>query len=159
MSKTAFSIEEFCNSYSVGKTTVYEEISSGRLHAVKVGRRTQIPENSAAEWLKSQPSVATGNEPATWGLRIAAWPRFALSATRRLIIPRRAVNTLRSKNAISIVSSRTSSLLTLRAIIWQGVASGERTRDDKLSKRRWSAVEWKNFVPLPRHWGTAMSLL
>ncbi len=64
MSKAAFSIEEFCNSYSVGKTTAYEEISSGRLHAVKVGRRTLIPENSAAEWLKSQPSISATTERA-----------------------------------------------------------------------------------------------
>ena len=61
MSKAAFSVEDFCNSYSVGKTTAYEEINSGRLHAVKVGRRTLIPEKSAMEWLNSQPSVALGN--------------------------------------------------------------------------------------------------
>ena len=58
MSKAAFSIEEFCNSYSVGKTTAYEEINAGRLHAVKVGRRTLIPEQSAAEWLQSRDSVS-----------------------------------------------------------------------------------------------------
>jgi excisionase family DNA binding protein len=62
LSKAAFSVEDFCNSYSVGKTTAYEEISSGRLHAVKVGRRTLIPETAAAEWLKSQPAVAVGSE-------------------------------------------------------------------------------------------------
>jgi excisionase family DNA binding protein len=54
MSKAAFSIEDFCNSYSVGKTTAYEEINAGRLHAVKVGRRTLIPEQSAAKWLQSR---------------------------------------------------------------------------------------------------------
>lgn len=57
MSKAAFSITEFCASYGVGKTTAYEEISSGRLHAVKVGRRTLIPETSAVAWLKAQPAV------------------------------------------------------------------------------------------------------
>ncbi len=64
LSKSAFSIEDFCKSYSVGKTTAYEEISSGRLHAVKVGRRTLIPENSAAEWLKAQPSISVAGERA-----------------------------------------------------------------------------------------------
>jgi excisionase family DNA binding protein len=53
MSKAAFSVEDFCKSYGVGKTTAYEEINSGRLVAVKVGRRTLIPEQSAAAWLKS----------------------------------------------------------------------------------------------------------
>jgi excisionase family DNA binding protein len=62
MSKAAFSMEDFCNSYSVGKTTVYEEISWGRLRAVKVGRRTLIPLTSADEWLKSRPA-ATITEP------------------------------------------------------------------------------------------------
>jgi excisionase family DNA binding protein len=57
MSKAAFSIDEFCNSYSVGKTTAYEEISWGRLHAVKVGRRTLIPQTAADEWLKSRPAA------------------------------------------------------------------------------------------------------
>jgi excisionase family DNA binding protein len=58
MSKAAFSIEDFCKSYSVGKTTAYEEINAGRLHAVKVGRRTLIPEQSASEWLHSRLPVS-----------------------------------------------------------------------------------------------------
>jgi excisionase family DNA binding protein len=60
MSKAAFSVEGFCHSYSVGKTTAYEEISSGRLRAVKAGRRTLIPEQSAADWLKSLEPVSIG---------------------------------------------------------------------------------------------------
>jgi excisionase family DNA binding protein len=59
MSKPALSVDDFCKSYSVGKTTAYEEINSGRLRAVKVGRRTLIPEQSAADWLKAlAPAVA-----------------------------------------------------------------------------------------------------
>jgi excisionase family DNA binding protein len=61
MSKAALSVEDFCNSYGVGRTTAYEEISSGRLRAVKVGRRTLIPETSAADWLKSLAPVATAS--------------------------------------------------------------------------------------------------
>jgi excisionase family DNA binding protein len=65
MSKAALSIEDFCNSYSVGKTTAYEEINAGRLHAVKVGRRTLIPEQSAVEWLQSRlPVTALANRAA-----------------------------------------------------------------------------------------------
>jgi hypothetical protein len=30
---------------------------------------------------------------------------------------------------------------------------------EKLSKRRWSAVEWKNLAPLPRHSVAALSHL
>jgi excisionase family DNA binding protein len=57
MSKAAFSIDEFCTSYGVGKTFTYELINSGQLRAVKAGRRTLIPEASAAQWLKAQPPV------------------------------------------------------------------------------------------------------
>ncbi len=53
MSKAALSVEDFCKSYGIGRTTAYEEINSGRLRAVKAGRRTLIPEQSADDWLKS----------------------------------------------------------------------------------------------------------
>jgi excisionase family DNA binding protein len=53
MSKAAFSIQEFCSSYSVSKSTAYKEISAGRLRAVKIGDRTLIPEQSAADWLNA----------------------------------------------------------------------------------------------------------
>lgn len=64
MSKAALSVEDFCNSYSVGKTTAYEEIAAGRLRAVKAGRRTLIPEQSAADWLKSLVPVSACAERA-----------------------------------------------------------------------------------------------
>jgi excisionase family DNA binding protein len=58
MTKAALSVEDFCRAYSVGKTTAYEEISSGRLRAVKAGRRTLIPDQAAIDWLKSLEPVA-----------------------------------------------------------------------------------------------------
>ena len=53
MSKAAFSIQEFCSSYSVSKSTAYKEISAGRLRAVKIGDRTliRIPPLAAALWI------------------------------------------------------------------------------------------------------------
>jgi hypothetical protein len=62
-------------------------------------------------------------------------------------------DTLGSKNAVSFVSSRTSSLLTLRT------SSGRALQAAKALAARSSeasAVEWKNFVPLPRHWVAAL---
>ena len=59
--KAALSVEDFCNSYGVGKTTAYEEINSGRLRAVKAGRRTLIPEQSAADWLRSLEPVTAAS--------------------------------------------------------------------------------------------------
>jgi excisionase family DNA binding protein len=57
MSKAALSIDEFCDSHGVGKTLAYQEINSGRLHAIKIGRRTLIPAEAAAQWLASLPAL------------------------------------------------------------------------------------------------------
>jgi excisionase family DNA binding protein len=42
MDPSAYSIDEFCDRYRIGRTTVYEEIKAGRLKAVKVRRRTLV---------------------------------------------------------------------------------------------------------------------
>ena len=39
----AYSIREACAASSLGRTTLYTHISSGRLKAVRVGGRTLIP--------------------------------------------------------------------------------------------------------------------
>ena len=44
--KLAYSIREACETSSLGKTTIYSHISSGRLKAVRVGERTIIPAES-----------------------------------------------------------------------------------------------------------------
>jgi len=49
-------INEFCRHYPIGRTKVYAELSSGRLRARKIGRRTVITEDDAEAWL-SQLSV------------------------------------------------------------------------------------------------------
>jgi excisionase family DNA binding protein len=41
--KIAYSIQEACRSSSLGRTTIYNHISTGRLRAVRVGGRTIIP--------------------------------------------------------------------------------------------------------------------
>ena len=53
--RRALSINEFCDRYSTGRTRAYEEIAAGRLRAVKAGRRTLIPEDSAEAWLAALP--------------------------------------------------------------------------------------------------------
>jgi excisionase family DNA binding protein len=53
----AFSIREFCARYAIGRTKAYAEISSGRLRAVKVGRRTLIIEADAQIWLTTLPAL------------------------------------------------------------------------------------------------------
>lgn len=41
--KLAYSIREACQATSLGRTTIYAHISSGRLRTVRVGGRTVIP--------------------------------------------------------------------------------------------------------------------
>jgi excisionase family DNA binding protein len=53
----AFSIREFCARYAIGRTKAYAEISSRRLRAVKVGRRTLITEADAQTWLATLPAL------------------------------------------------------------------------------------------------------
>jgi excisionase family DNA binding protein len=44
--KLAFSIREACTASSLGKTTLYTHINSGRLKAIRVGGRRVIPAES-----------------------------------------------------------------------------------------------------------------
>ena len=53
MEKLMLTINEFVELYGIGRTKTYGEINSGRLRAVKCGRRTLIPTESAEKWLNS----------------------------------------------------------------------------------------------------------
>lgn len=47
----AYDIKSTVALLSIGRTKLYEEIKSGRLKSIKVGRRTLIPAQSLNEWL------------------------------------------------------------------------------------------------------------
>lgn len=51
--KLAFSIAEAVKATSVGRTRLYEEITSGRLPTFKVGARTLIASEDLCAWLDS----------------------------------------------------------------------------------------------------------
>jgi excisionase family DNA binding protein len=55
--KRTISILEFSRRYSVGRTSVYQEIASGRLRAIKVGRKTLVKVDDAEAWLASRPAM------------------------------------------------------------------------------------------------------
>lgn len=44
--KIGYSIREACRASSLGRTTLYNHISAGRLRAIRVGGRTIIPAES-----------------------------------------------------------------------------------------------------------------
>lgn len=56
--KFAFSINEFCESYGIGRTQAYEEINAGRLKIAKVGKRTLVPVIAAEAWLAAMVRAA-----------------------------------------------------------------------------------------------------
>lgn len=51
----AYSVEQFCLRYSIGRSSVYEEIKAGRLQIKKVGTRTLISHEEAARWFNALP--------------------------------------------------------------------------------------------------------
>ena len=52
LTKAAYSIAEFCELVSLGRSRVFEEIRDKRLRIVKVGRRTLIPAVEVTAWLE-----------------------------------------------------------------------------------------------------------
>ena len=55
--KRAYSVDEFCQRYGVGRTTAYEEIKAGRLRVAKVGKRTLVTADAAELWLRNLPTA------------------------------------------------------------------------------------------------------
>jgi hypothetical protein len=51
----AFTLNEFCRRYGIGRTAVYEEINSGRLEARKRGTKTLIAHAAARQWFATLP--------------------------------------------------------------------------------------------------------
>lgn len=52
----AYSIQEFCRFFSVGRSSIYEEIRAGRLRIRKAGTRTLIAREDALAWLNALPA-------------------------------------------------------------------------------------------------------
>jgi hypothetical protein len=61
---SATDISAFSKSHGLSETTIYKEINEGRLRAFKVGRRTIITDDAAAEWRASLPQIAPKRETA-----------------------------------------------------------------------------------------------
>ncbi|WP_430427938.1 helix-turn-helix transcriptional regulator [Parasphingorhabdus sp.] len=55
------SINDFCALTGIGRTKAYQELSSGRLTAVKIGRRTLIPSKAIDAWITNQPSYVSAD--------------------------------------------------------------------------------------------------
>ena len=55
----AMTVAEFCATYNIGRTFLYQQIKEGRLAARKAGTRTLIERSEAERWLRSLPVIKT----------------------------------------------------------------------------------------------------
>ncbi len=60
----AMSIIDFARAHSISRSTVYEEISAGRIPVLKVGRRTLITTAAAANWRQQLERIGVSKEAA-----------------------------------------------------------------------------------------------
>lgn len=58
--RAAYTVEEFCRSYGIGRTRLYELFKSGAIEARKCGSKTLIPRAAAEHWLNSLPKLESG---------------------------------------------------------------------------------------------------
>jgi hypothetical protein len=57
VTKLAFTVREFCESCSVGRSTFYLARKANQIQTVKVGKRTLIAVAEAERWLGSLPKA------------------------------------------------------------------------------------------------------
>ena len=57
----AMTISEFCETYHVGRTFLYQEIKAGRLSARKAGSKTLILTSEADRWARALPPLRTAH--------------------------------------------------------------------------------------------------
>jgi excisionase family DNA binding protein len=57
----ALTVSEFCETFNVGRTFLYQEIKTGRLSARKAGTKTLILKSEAARWARALPRLDTAN--------------------------------------------------------------------------------------------------
>jgi excisionase family DNA binding protein len=58
ISREAFSISEACSVAGIGRTTIYQAISDGKLKARKCGKRTLVLRDDLRDFLTSLPGAA-----------------------------------------------------------------------------------------------------
>ena len=56
-------VNDFMQHFSIGRTSFYREVNSGRLKAVKFGTATRICRTEAEAWLVNLPSISVPSSP------------------------------------------------------------------------------------------------
>lgn len=55
----ALTVNEFCETYRIGRNTFYNELKAGRLEARKAGKKTLILKAEAERWANALPKLKT----------------------------------------------------------------------------------------------------
>jgi hypothetical protein len=55
--RRVFSVNEFCLRNGICRQTFYDEIRRGRLHAIKLGKKTLVTAENEQVWLDSLPPL------------------------------------------------------------------------------------------------------
>jgi len=55
-----YTIAEFLSVYSIGRSTAYRAVESGKLKLTKIGRASRIAKSDAAAWAASLPTIGGG---------------------------------------------------------------------------------------------------
>lgn len=53
----AFTVNEFCNWASIGRSKAYQEVQEGRLKLRKIGRKSVVTVQDAEAWLNNLPEA------------------------------------------------------------------------------------------------------
>lgn len=56
MQKDLLTIPEFCQTVNLGKTSTYRLINDGKINAIKLGKKTLIPQAAVQEFIASLPA-------------------------------------------------------------------------------------------------------
>jgi excisionase family DNA binding protein len=57
-SRRAFTLNDFCDAYSIGRSSAYGLIRKGKLRSVRVGGRRLIPADAAEKLLRSEEAAS-----------------------------------------------------------------------------------------------------
>lgn len=88
----AFPINVFCSRYGIGRSKAYDEIKSGRLTGVKIGRRTLIRAEDAERWLRSLPMISSAGVADSAVVASDCLPKDVRRKAVRNVMPRAVIH-------------------------------------------------------------------
>ncbi len=67
MERDTYTVTQFCDAHHIGRTHLYELLKQGRAPRImKVGRRTLISREAAAEWRRAMEAITANQAESFW---------------------------------------------------------------------------------------------